>query len=152
MYQFDHERLDVYRESVAFVAWASQFVQAIAVKAAVKDHLDRASTSIVLNVAEGNGRFGMRDRCRFLDIAYGSGIEYVACLDVLVAKGLATHADITPGRQMLGKIISMLVKLKQSLANRVAEERVEYLVAPHSDSPELIHEHEYEEDQRGQRS
>jgi 23S rRNA-intervening sequence protein len=50
---FDHEKLDVYQESIAFCGWVGEFLAAISAKAAAKDQLDRASTSIPLNIAEG---------------------------------------------------------------------------------------------------
>jgi 23S rRNA-intervening sequence protein len=53
---FDHEKLDVYREAINFCAWVGKFLAAISAKAAAKDQLDRASTSIPLNIAEGNGK------------------------------------------------------------------------------------------------
>jgi four helix bundle protein len=66
---FDHEKLDVYREAIAFCAWTGDLLNAITAKAAAKDQLDRASTSIPLNIAEGNGKFSAKDRARFLEIA-----------------------------------------------------------------------------------
>ncbi|HMP90857.1 MAG TPA: four helix bundle protein, partial [Kiritimatiellia bacterium] len=48
--------------------------------------LDRASTSIPLNIAEGNGMYTEADRCRFFDIARGTALECPACLDVMIAK------------------------------------------------------------------
>jgi hypothetical protein len=62
---FDHEKLDVYRESIAFCGWVGEFLGAISAKAAAKDQLDRASTSIPLNIAEGSGKFSAKDRARF---------------------------------------------------------------------------------------
>src|SRR5947207_14935871 len=86
---FDHEKLDVYREAIAFCAWAGELLNSISAKAAAKDQLDRASTSIPLNIAEGNGKFSAKDRARFLEIARGSALECAAALDVLVARKLA---------------------------------------------------------------
>jgi four helix bundle protein len=51
---FDHEKLDVYQESIAFCGWVGDLLNNIAGKAAAKDQLDRASTSLPLNIAEGN--------------------------------------------------------------------------------------------------
>ena len=91
---FDHEKLKVYQESVAFVAWADGILQRCPEKAAVKDQLDRASTSIPLNIAEGNGKWSSRDRCRFLEIARGSATECAACLDVLVANRVGEETSL----------------------------------------------------------
>ena len=85
---FDHEKLDVYREAINFCAWVRKFLAAISVKAAAKDQLDRASTSIPLNIADGNGKFSPNDRARFFEIARGSALECAAAPDVLVAPGI----------------------------------------------------------------
>ena len=125
--RFDHEKLNVYQASLKFVAWATELISNVQVKAAVKDQLDRASTSVPLNIAEGNGKFAIRDRCRYLDFARGSALECAACLDVLVAKRLIDIASITSGKQQLVEIVSMLMGLINSLTARVAEEPGEYL-------------------------
>ena len=83
---FDHEKLDVYRESIKFVVWVDELLGSIPKNLAVHNQLDRASTSIPLNIAEGNGKYTAPDRCRFFDIARGSALECAACLDVLIAK------------------------------------------------------------------
>jgi four helix bundle protein len=72
---FDHEKLEVYRESIRFVAWLSTLLESSIRAGDVKDQLDRASTSIPLNIAEGNGKYTPKDRCRFFDIAHGSALE-----------------------------------------------------------------------------
>ena len=71
---FDHEKLDVYQEAIAFCGWVGAFIAGISAKAAAKDQLDRASTSIPLNIAEGNGKFSAKDRARFLEMARGSAL------------------------------------------------------------------------------
>ena len=57
---FDHEKLEVYQESIAFVAWLSPILENAVRVGDVKDHLDRASTSVPLNIAEGNGKYAPR--------------------------------------------------------------------------------------------
>ena len=81
---FDHEKLDVYRSSISLCAWVGDFLPLITQKTAAKDQLDRASTRVPLNIAEGNGKFSMKDRARFLEMARGSALECAAALDVLV--------------------------------------------------------------------
>ena len=72
---FDHEKLAVYQEGINFVAWAGEVIQKCQGGLAAKDHLDRASTSIPLNIAEGNGKWSGKDRAHYLEIARGSAME-----------------------------------------------------------------------------
>ena len=108
---FDHEKLEVYREAIAFNAWRSALLEGAVRVGDVKDQLDRAATSIPLNIAEGNGKYCLKDRCRFFDIAHGSALECAAGLDVLVAKAKLTAEQIRPGKERLQRIVRMLMGL-----------------------------------------
>ena len=114
---FDHEKLDVYQQAIGFYGWVGEFMGSISGKAAAKDQLDRASTSIPLNIAEANGKFSNADRSRFLEIGRGSALECAACLDVLVARKLAT-ADQVAAKEQLVKIVNMLVGLLKRFSTR----------------------------------
>ena len=114
MPQFDHEKLNVYQDSIRFVSWADDLLQSIPKSIAAHNQLDRASTSGPLNIAEGNGKHTPADRCRFFDIARGSALECAACLDVLVAKGVIEEEKADEGKGSLVKIVSMLVGLVRS--------------------------------------
>ena len=96
---FSHEKLDVYQDAIAFNGWLGEILEGSAKLGDVKDQLDRASTSIALNIAEGNGKFSLKDRCRFLDIAHGSALECSAGLDVLMARRKLTVEQIRPGKE-----------------------------------------------------
>jgi four helix bundle protein len=85
-YHFDHEKLKAYQQSIQFIAWATPLIDQLEKSIAVRDQLDRASISIPRNIAEGNAKFSMKERCRYLDTAYGSALECAAALDVLVAQ------------------------------------------------------------------
>ena len=124
--RFDHEKLNVYQASLTFITWATELISKVDVEAAVKDQLDRASTSVPLNIAEGNGKFAIKDRCRFLDFARGSALECAACLDVLVAKKLSEEAVVRAGKEQLFEIVSMLMGLISSLTARIGEEEGTY--------------------------
>ena len=108
---FDHEKLEVYQASLAFIAWLEPVLQRLPKSLPVRDQLDRASTSIPLNIAEGNGKFTSADRCRFFDIARGSALESAAALDVLLAKSRCSGEEVSPGKDRLWSIVSMLVGL-----------------------------------------
>src|ERR1700756_3166778 len=96
---FDHEKLEVYRLAVTFNAWLSTLLEGTLRAGEVKDQLDRAASSMPLNIAEGNGKYAPKDRCRFFDIAHGSALECAAGLDVLVAKAKLTPEKIRPGKR-----------------------------------------------------
>ena len=126
---FDHEKLDVYQASIRFVCWVDELILEIPKTLAVHNQFDRASTSIPLNIAEGNGKYTDADRCRFFDIARGSALECAACLDVLVAKNRIKDAE--SGKAMLVGIVSMLVGLiRHTSAHRVHEQQADYGTRP----------------------
>ena len=109
---FDHDRPDVYRLSIEYVA--SSFAVARDLSGCHRHACDqwlRAAQSIPLNIAEGNGKRSLKDRGRFLDIARGSALECVAIQDVLAAtEGLddKRHAEL---KRILHRIVSMLTRL-----------------------------------------
>jgi four helix bundle protein len=115
---FDHEKLDVYQEAIAFCGWVGEFPGAISAKAAAKDQLDRASTSIPLNIAEGNGKFSAKDRARFFEVARGSALECAACLDVLLARKLASEEQVVTAKERLARIVQMLIGLLRKFSER----------------------------------
>lgn len=127
---FDHEKLRVYQEALRFVAFAGGVISELPPKVAARDQLDRASTSIVLNIAEGNGKRSKVDRCRYLDISRGSALESAACLDVLVVKRLLDASRAAEGKEILVGIVSMLVGLLETFGGLVHEDSVGYGESP----------------------
>jgi len=64
---FDHEKLRVYQSSIHFIVWLRNILDNVPKSFAVHNQLDRASTSVPLNIAEGNGKSSPKDRCRFFE-------------------------------------------------------------------------------------
>ena len=127
---FDHEELVAYQRSIQFVAWASPLLDEASPKLAVHDQLDRASTSIPLNIAEGNAKHTAADRCRYFDTARGSALECAACLDVLVAKRRTAAEEVQHGKGLLREVVCLLIGLVRSIApERLGEETAEYRTA-----------------------
>lgn len=122
---FDHEKLKVYQKALDFVKWGHLLLKNVK-KNSTTDQFDRASDSIVLNIAEGNGKYTSRDRCRYFDIAKGSGFESAACLDLMLVKEMISKEICTEGKEQLNEIISMLIGLIKSNSNRVYENEGDY--------------------------
>jgi four helix bundle protein len=113
----DCERLDVYRVAVEFQVLAAS----IGVErrlGALRSQLDRASVSIVLNIAEGAGRFAPADKAHFYLIARGSAMECLAAITLIEARSLVAPDLHRRGRTLLVRIIAMLTRLVVSMQNR----------------------------------
>ena len=98
---FSHEKLLVYNRSLEFVELADEILTKQKDKINVYDQLDRASTSIPLNIAEGTGKYTNKDKCRYYDIARGSAVESAACLDVLLKRNKITIEENIKGKEIL---------------------------------------------------
>ncbi|OGB87867.1 hypothetical protein A3H38_05670 [candidate division WOR-1 bacterium RIFCSPLOWO2_02_FULL_46_20] len=87
---FDFEDFPVYKDAIKFIQEVDSFLESVTQKGNVRiiDQLQRASTSIALNIAEGAGRFHKSDKKNFYVMARGSVYECVACLQIFVAKKL----------------------------------------------------------------
>ena len=110
--QLDHEKLDVYRVSLAFAAWAYELSRGLkGSDRHARDQLLRASQSIALNIAEGCGKVSLADRGRFLQIASGSARECGAVIDILIRCGVVEDHRATEGKQLLVRIVSMLTRM-----------------------------------------
>jgi len=111
---FSHDRLVVYQHAIEFVAWSHTLLDGVDVAGSVRNQLERAATSIPLNIAEGNVKSSPRDRRRYWEIALGSTVECAAIMDVLVARDLRASTEVSSGKEALERIVSMLINLVQS--------------------------------------
>ena len=113
---FDHERLDVYQLALDFLVAASDIVEHLPRgRGHLADQLSRASTSIVLNIAEGAGKFAKADKRRFYLTAAGSVTESAAICDVCLRLKLINSAVHQAAKATLDRIMAMLVQLAKSL-------------------------------------
>ena len=87
----------------------------------VRDQINRASLSALLNTAEGNGKRRKRIRAKFFDDARGSAAESAACLDALTVMGCCQAARVEEGKGMLLRAVSMLTKLEERFDEEAAE-------------------------------
>lgn len=112
--QFDHEKLNVYQIELKYIEWVTDFIESIKNNGVdvrigeVIKQLDRASLSILLNTAEGNGKRRKQGRAKFFDDARGSATECAACLDALIAKKVCRSDEVNNEKAFLIEIVSML--------------------------------------------
>ena len=112
MNEFDHEKLDVYVAAIDLVALADQIVEHLPRgRAYLADQMQRAATSIPLNIAEGAGEFSASEKARFYRMAKRSATESAAIVHVCQRLGLVEDARYNAGRELLLRIVAMLVKM-----------------------------------------
>lgn len=85
----------------------------------LKDQLRRASSSIVLNIAEGAGRWTKRDKSNFYKISRGSTFECIAALDLFESYFLINKENGEPLRNKLKEIGKDLQSLIISVDKRI---------------------------------
>ena len=116
---FDHERLDVYQAALKFVILTDEIVENLPRgRAYLADQLQRASTFILLNIAEGAGELSANEKVRFYRMARRSATECAGILAVTQNLGLTKIELQQQGRELLLRVVSMLSKMVQVNGNR----------------------------------
>jgi len=111
----DHTKLDVYHRALDLLDHVDHVYEAMPPgRAHLKDQLDRAATSIVLNIAEGAGEFSRDEKHRFYRMARRSATETAAILDVLERRQAVPTTVLQPARDLIVRVVSMLVRLVTS--------------------------------------
>jgi four helix bundle protein len=89
---FHHERLDAYQLALKVIRELAlaQLVERLS-RGAYR-RIDEPATSMVLNIAEGNGRFAHMDHQRFLQIANRATTKLAARLEIIALQGLLEPA------------------------------------------------------------
>jgi four helix bundle protein len=115
MQALDHERLDVYHLALDFLVFANSAIEALPRgRSHLADQFTRASMSVVLNIAEGAGKVSKADKRRYYLTARGSATESAALLDACLRLKLLDEAPHATGKEMVVRIVSMLIRLAQA--------------------------------------
>ena len=110
----DAEKLAVYQVALDLQVLASGPVPLQ--HRVLHDQLERASLSVILNIAEGAGRRSRKDKRRFYAMARGSACECAAAVDVLRRRRLAPEGACNTARSLALRVVQMLTKLDRALA------------------------------------
>jgi four helix bundle protein len=109
---FKHEDLHVYQKSLDYSVSAVHMSKRLTRGYyPLADQLLRASTSIPLNIAEGNGKWHIKERVNHFRIARASAFECVAILDILAKLELIDKSEQTHEKERLQEIGKMLSAL-----------------------------------------
>jgi len=110
----DHEKLDVYHIAIEFVILSDAIIEHIPRgRGYLSDQLQRAALSISLNIEEGAGEYAIDEKVRFYRMAKRSVTECAGILDVCQKLQLLDGQEYVKGRELIVRIVSILVKMAQ---------------------------------------
>ena len=113
--RFPHDDLDVYKLGIELIRWVHGVQTGRHLPTRQRNRLDTTSTGILLNVAEGAGKSGARDKRKFVDIAHSHALQAALTLDLLVAADRLEERHAVKGKQSLDRIAAMLGAWRNSL-------------------------------------
>lgn len=112
---FDFEKLTVYGKAKTFNKNVNSFLITCKLDRTTNDQLRRASFSIMLNIAEGSGRYSKADKRNFYVISRGSVFECVAIFDYLKEIESISEGEFKKYYTDLDELSKMLFSLIKGL-------------------------------------
>ena len=114
MNYFDHEKLDVYKVAIAIVILIEEVVNQLPRgRAYLADQLQRAGTSIPLNIAEGAGEYSEGEKIRFYRMARRSATECASIFDICQQLNLINEKQFQSSRDLLLRVVAMLTRMSR---------------------------------------
>ena len=115
--QFGFEKLEVYKKARILVKDIYVVLKQFPLEEryALCDQMRRAIVSVPSNIAEGMGRFSLREQLHFLEIAYGSLLEIYCQLQIALDLDYIhedTYKSLQTQIQELGAMIMRLRELR----------------------------------------
>ena len=115
MLYFDHEKLHVYQAAKEFLIITESIIKQFPKgRAYLIDQLQRAASSISLNIAEGSGEFSPSEKARFYRMARRSATECAGILDICIDLSLVDKDISLKARAVLLRIVAMLTKMTRA--------------------------------------
>lgn len=86
---------------------------------ALSNQLRRAVVSVSSNIAEGTGRFSLKERIHFMDIAYGSTMETMCQLEIAHIRHYISDEAFQKAESMIQETSRTLFGFRNSLVERL---------------------------------
>lgn len=112
---FDFENLEVYKKSKDLNKEVLKFLKDNnRLDSYLRDQIKRASISIVINIAEGSGKFSKADKRNFYTISRGSVYECVSLFELVLDENQIDNNDFDYFKDKYETISKMLLGLINS--------------------------------------
>ena len=83
------------------------------------NQIQRAAVSIPSNIAEGMGRFSIKDRIRFIDISNGSVMEVMCQLEIAHKLGYISDEELQTQDTKIATLAKMILGLRKNLEEKL---------------------------------
>jgi len=113
---FDFQKLEIYKKAKVFHLNCKGLILSKKLDSYVKDQLGRASFSIVLNIAEGSGKFSKPDRKNYFVTSRSSVFECVAVLDILCEQEIINKPEFETLINQADELSRMLYAMIKNLS------------------------------------
>ncbi|MBQ2168956.1 MAG: four helix bundle protein [Prevotella sp.] len=120
MKDFYYRKLKVYHQSKQLVTNIYSLTRRFPLheQYGLSNQIQRAAISIPSNIAEGMGRFSLKERIHFLEIAYGSLMEVMCQLEIAEQLNYITSDNLTEQECLVTEIASMLIGLRKTIEEK----------------------------------
>jgi four helix bundle protein len=105
---FKHEQLNVYKSALQLCGWVQRLTEISSCSGDLLRKIDKSTTSIVLNIAEGNGRFHTAEQLSFIQIAIDATAQATALIDMALSSVSARNDEDAEIPNRLTDITRML--------------------------------------------
>ena len=120
---FAFEKLDVWQLSRQFLKYIYPIIDSCPQKERFNlvDQIRRASTSIVLNLAEMTSRSSLKEQAHFAEIAFGSAVEVYCAIQLAYDFNYINEEQMNSTTEKIGEITNKINALKKSQYNRIQQ-------------------------------
>ena len=112
--RYKHENLIAYQKGIILVENIFQLTSSSKPHTSLKNQICRSSVSFVSNIVEGVSRTSIKEKKRFLEIAYGSLLELDCQLVILVKVDSFGHEEIEELRNQIEELVKITSGLRRS--------------------------------------
>lgn len=120
MKDFYYRKLKVYHQSKRLVTNIYSLTKSFPLQEqyGLSNQIQRAAISIPSNIAEGMGRFSLKERIHFLEIAHGSLMEVMCQLEIAEHLNYITSENLIEQEDLVDEIAKMLIGLRKTIEEK----------------------------------
>jgi len=120
MQDFYYRKLLVYQQSMQLLVDVYNLSRKFPMQESygLTNQIQRAAVSIPSNIAEGMGRFSIKERIHFLEVSNGSLMEVMCQFEIAHQLGYITTAEMETQEKRIASIARMIIGLRKNLEEK----------------------------------